>query len=269
MRLNLPVEFLRGYRSGSQRARVVTEPWAAENLYCPSCPSPRLLPLKTNTPAKDFCYPDCDEVFQLKGQKKPLTHRISDSAYKTMSEAVRSGETPSFFGLHYDAEEWVVRNLVLIPRFVLSLSAIHKRKPLSARAERRGWVGCDILLDAIPNHARISVVEEGVTRKPQHVREEFADLRGLKRRRVENRGWVMDVLKVVQDIGKPEFLLAEVYEAQGHLKKLHPNNRHIRDKIRQQLQVLRDLGFVEFLGGGGIGCGSVLWSAGRQPRCLF
>ena len=25
---------------------------------------------------------------------------------------------------------------------------------------------------------------------------------------------------------------------------------HIRDKIRQQLQVLRDLGFLEFFGGG-------------------
>jgi len=28
------------------------------------------------------------------------------------------------------------------------------------------------------------------------------------------------------------------------------NRRHIRDKIRQQLQVLRDMGFVEFLGAG-------------------
>jgi hypothetical protein len=28
------------------------------------------------------------------------------------------------------------------------------------------------------------------------------------------------------------------------LEKLHPDNRHIRDKIRQQLQVLRDMGFL-------------------------
>jgi hypothetical protein len=32
--------------------------------------------------------------------------------------------------------------------------------------------------------------------------------------------------------------------------ELHPANRHVRDKTRQQLQVLRDLGLVEFLGGG-------------------
>jgi type II restriction enzyme len=36
-----------------------------------------------------------------------------------------------------------------------------------------------------------------------------------------------------------------------HLQKLHPANRHVRDKIRQQLQVLRDLGLIEFLGRGG------------------
>ena len=28
------------------------------------------------------------------------------------------------------------------------------------------------------------------------------------------------------------------------LEKLHPDNRHVKDKIRQQLQVLRDLGFL-------------------------
>ena len=36
--------------------------------------------------------------------------------------------------------------------------------------------------------------------------------------------------------------------------KLHPDNRHVRDKIRQQLQVLHDLGFVEFLGRGRYRC---------------
>jgi len=47
-----------------------------------------------------------------------------------------------------------------------------------------------------------------------------------------------------------EFTLADVYAHAGALAKLHPQNRHVRDKIRQQLQVLRDLGLLEFLGGG-------------------
>jgi type II restriction enzyme len=37
---------------------------------------------------------------------------------------------------------------------------------------------------------------------------------------------------------------------QPRASPLHPGNRHVPDKIRQQLQVLRALGFVEFLGRG-------------------
>ena len=39
-------------------------------------------------------------------------------------------------------------------------------------------------------------------------------------------------------------------EFEDHLARLHPMNKHIRPKIRQQLQVLRDHGIVEFLGKG-------------------
>ena len=34
------------------------------------------------------------------------------------------------------------------------------------------------------------------------------------------------------------------------LEKLHPDNRHVRDKIRQQLQVLRDMGLLQHIGRG-------------------
>jgi len=39
-------------------------------------------------------------------------------------------------------------------------------------------------------------------------------------------------------------------DSRGWLAKLHPKNKHIPDKIRQQLQVLRDHGIIEFLGRG-------------------
>jgi hypothetical protein len=38
--------------------------------------------------------------------------------------------------------------------------------------------------------------------------------------------------------------------AHGSLAKRHPQNRHVQPKIRQQLQELRDMGLVEFPGGG-------------------
>ena len=61
-------------------------------------------------------------------------------------------------------------------------------------------------------------------------------------------GWTLDVLQVVQSLGKIEFTLNDVYAHAGTLAELHPKNAHVRDKIRQQLQVLRDLNLLEFLG---------------------
>jgi hypothetical protein len=40
----------------------------------------------------------------------------------------------------------------------------------------------------------------------------------------------------------------EVYAFASELEKLHPGNRHIKDKIRQQLQVLRDAGIFNSTG---------------------
>ena len=54
----------------------------------------------------------------------------------------------------------------------------------------------------------------------------------------------------IEKFGKQKFTLNDVYAFEDKLDKLHPENKHIKDKIRQQLQVLRDKGYVEFLGRG-------------------
>jgi hypothetical protein len=41
-----------------------------------------------------------------------------------------------------------------------------------------------------------------------------------------------------------EFTTADAYAFTRELEQLHPDNRHVRDKIRQQLQVLRDTGLL-------------------------
>lgn len=43
------------------------------------------------------------------------------------------------------------------------------------------------------------------------------------------------------------FTLSNVYAFENELAQKHPNNRNIRAKIRQQLQLLRDQGLVEFV----------------------
>ncbi len=105
-------------------------------------------------------------------------------------------------------------------------------------------------MQKISVHARISIVSEGTPLTPREVRSSYNRLRPLEKLQVEKCGWTLDVLQVVQSLGKMEFTLADVYAHAGALAKLHPNNAHVRDKIRQQLQVLRDLGLLEFLGGG-------------------
>jgi type II restriction enzyme len=82
---------------------------------------------------------------------------------------------------------------------------------------------------------------------PATVRAQYARIRPLAKLDAKQRGWTLDVLNVVRSLGKPEFNLSEVYESEEKLAKLHPANRHVRDKIRQQLQVLRDLDILEFL----------------------
>ena len=94
---------------------------------------------------------------------------------------------------------------------------------------------------------------------PEEVRERFRRVKPLKDLSVTQRGWTLDVLNIVRRItGKSggqgtarptfsdltTFTNADVYAFERELEKLHPDNRHIRDKIRQQLQVLRDTGFL-------------------------
>ena len=57
-------------------------------------------------------------------------------------------------------------------------------------------------------------------------------------------------MKCVELIGKKEFQLDEVYAYEARLKGLYPNNHHVKQKIRQQLQVLRDNGYLDFVSRG-------------------
>lgn len=167
-----------------------------------------------------------------------------------MREAIRLGRTPNLLIVHYRPENWKVWNLLLVPRFAFSYSALERRKPLGPGARRAGWVGCNILLCNIPLDARIVIVHEGLVRSAGKVRGQYARLRPLADLSLEKRGWTLDVLNVVRSLGKSNFSLPEVYAFEDELSRLHPANLHVRDKIRQQLQVLRDLGLVTFLGGG-------------------
>jgi type II restriction enzyme len=167
-----------------------------------------------------------------------------------MIAAVCSDSAPHFVLLEYEPEKWRVSNLLVIPCFAIPKSAVEKRKPLSSTAQRPGWVGCNIVLTNVPQEARVPVITDGVPHSPSEVRRRFRHLHPLADLPVEQRGWTLDVLTTVQSLGEQTFSLDDVYAKERELARMHPGNRHVRDKIRQQLQVLRDKGLVEFLGRG-------------------
>jgi type II restriction enzyme len=123
---------------------------------------------------------------------------------------------------------------------------IEKRKPLSASARRSGWIGCNILVREIPNDGKIDVVVDGQIVPPDRVREDFSRVRKLSELAPEGRGWTVDVLNVIRKLGMSRFSLADVYRFEAELQAAHPQNQHIRAKIRQQLQILRDLDLLRF-----------------------
>jgi type II restriction enzyme len=245
MDLRCRAELASGYKAGSQIARVVSEDWCTRELYCAACDSNRLSQSRANTPAVDFVCPVCEQPFQLKSLKTWSPRKIPDAGYDAMVRSIRADKTPNLLVLQYTAE-WHVRNLLLIPRAFLSESVLEKRAPLSSQARRAGWVGCNILIGRIPEDGKIAIVSNGSQVAMKQVREGFSRVRKLTEVPPSLRGWTVDVLTAVRRLGKSQFSLRELYESETELKALHPANRNVRPKIRQQLQVLRDLGLIEF-----------------------
>jgi type II restriction enzyme len=238
-----------GFKSPSQVARKVTEAWAAANLYCMACESDAVTRLSCNVEAVDFSCERCSAAYQLKAMRKWSERRVPDAGYDAMMRALRSDTVPNLLIMQYD-DRWLVCNLLLIPSFFFSPAAVQRRKPLGPTARRAGWVGCNILLHEIADEGKIRVVSRGIPESPQVVRNRYDSLRPLANVHARTRGWTLDVLRMVRRIGRDHFCLHDVYAYEDDLSAIYPDNRNVRAKIRQQLQVLRDLGFLAFEGGG-------------------
>ena len=249
MNLQCRVDLASGYRAGSQIARVLSEEWCKRELYCPACDCDRLSQSKPNSPAVDFACAKCQQLFQLKSLKRWNPRKIVDAGYEAMIRAIQADRTPNLLVLQYSST-WLIQNLLLIPRAFFSESTIERRNPLGPQARRAGWVGCNILLSQIPADGKIAIVSAGIPVLKQSVREEFSRVKRLAELPPSLRGWTVDVLNAVRRLGKSRFCLQELYAFEPELKSLHPQNQNVRPKIRQQLQVLRDLGLVDFISPG-------------------
>jgi type II restriction enzyme len=238
-----------GYESGSQRARVLTEAWAASQAFCPNCGAERLTKFQNNRPVADFYCSTYSEEFELKSQKASFGSRIADGAYGTMCKRLAARNNPNLMLLNYTPAVGV-DNLMIVPKHFFIEDVIEKRRPLGEHARRAGWVGCNILLSRIPESGKIFIVRDKLVVDRHAVLSQWRKTAFLQDEPTASRGWLLNVLKCVDDVGTKDFSLDEVYAFESRLSGLYPMNRHVRQKIRQQLQVLRDRGYLQFLGRG-------------------
>lgn len=250
MNLRFDTSLSEGYKSASQIARVLTEDWLARNMYCPICGEVSIRRAEPNSPVKDYVCEHCKSQYELKSKKsdsESFQATVADGVYKTMIGRITSLDNPSFFFMHYNRYE--VNNLIIVPKCFFTPSVIRKREALTSTCRRAGWEGCNILMREIPMTAKIPIIRNGVVLPVQDVVSQYHRVFNLQTKSVESRGWLMDTLYLVERLDET-FTLNQMYAFVEELKLKHPDNNHIQDKIRQQLQFLRDKGIIEFKGRG-------------------
>jgi type II restriction enzyme len=248
MDLNFNQQLASAYKSPSQIVRVLSEDWVAKQSYCPNCSAQPLAEFANNEPVADFYCANCKEQFELKSKKAKLSQIINDGAYETMLARINSNDNPSFFFLTY-SPEFTVNNFLIIPKQFFKPEIIIKRKPLAATAKRAGWVGCNIDLSQVPESGKVYLVKDKTVIARDTVTQQFQKTLFLRQQSLDSRGWTLDVWQCIDRLDD-KFTLKQVYAFADELQAKHPDNNYVKDKIRQQLQVLRDKGIIEFLGRG-------------------
>lgn len=251
MKLTLDLPLADNYTSQSQKARVLTERWVDDSIFCPNCGHLKIDKYPNNQPVADFFCSNCKEDYELKSKQDSIGTKILDGAYHTKMERLRSSSNPNLFVLNYNLQKLSVLNFFVIPKHFFVPEVIEKRKPLAVTARRAGWIGSNILLQKVPQAGKIFLVRQEKVEPKEKVLAEWQKTLFLREEKeISIRGWLLDIMRCIEKIGKRKFILDDVYRFENELKILHPDNKHIKDKIRQQLQFLRDKGYLDFVSRG-------------------
>ena len=248
MNLVFPEIYGMQYKSSSQRIRVLSELWMKNEMYCPSCGNVSLLHLPNNSKVADFKCESCGEIYELKSKGSPVGRSILDGAYYTAVERIISSTNPNLFVLRYDKN--TVEDLILVPKYFFTPDILRIRRALSSHARRAGYIGSVIMYSDIPDQGKIPVIKSHTELDKDTVMKNYMRAIRLKVENINLRGWLLDILKCVNSIADEIFSIDDVYVFAGQLAVKHPDNHNVEAKIRQQLQYLRNKGFIEFLGRG-------------------
>lgn len=251
MKLIFDAQLAIGYKSQSQKARVLTENWVDNQIYCPNCGHLSIDKYPNNQPVADFYCPYCREDYELKSKQNSIGTKIVNGAYRTMIERLQGNESPNLFLLISNLSSFEVLNFLVVPKHFFVPDIIEQRKPLALTARRASWVGCNIVLQNLPSAGKIFFVKNRAVEPKEKVLSQWRKTLFLREEKeISAKGWMLDIMRCIEKLNKPNFTLNEIYVFERELSRKHQDNRHIKDKIRQQLQLLRDRNYLKFLGQG-------------------
>ena len=138
MDLALDPTVAEGYTSKAQRSRVVTEAWAAENLYCPNCDADTIEAHRPGRRVEDFLWIDFRYSQHFKAKRGGHGRKVSNSAYESKMEAIRANRAPDYAFMGFDPDGWRVVDLFFVPGHFMTPSVVEAREPLSSDARRSG-----------------------------------------------------------------------------------------------------------------------------------
>jgi len=245
MNLRSYFELSSSYKSNSQKARVFTEPFVEENFYCPYCGS-HLVGCSNNREVRDFECSQCNENYELKSkQGRSLGKTIADGAYNSMLERINNNNNPNFYFLNYDKENFDVINFCAVPNYFFTPSIIIPRQ--KGIPNRPDYIMCNIDISSIPNSGKIFYVQNREIISKNKVLDDWNKTLFLKEsNNIGAKGWLLDIIICIEKLNRNSFTLGDLYIFEDYLKIKHPENNNIQAKIRQQLQILRDKGFLKF-----------------------
>lgn len=238
------------YKSGTQTARHLTEGWMAAHGFCPHCDADRLPPLPNNAPVGDFRCAVCAEEYELKATRGELAGTLPAGAWSVMQARLASANNPSLFVMRYDPAANGVTDLIVVPKQFFTSAIVRPKNPTWPRGRSAPWQGSTIVLGQVPAAGRIALIRACVPVPRAEVRALWRSTLFLRDTAAPARGWLLAVMKAVEAVGREAFTLDDVYAQEAALAAQYPGNRNVRPKIRQQLQVLRDRGWLAFDGRG-------------------
>ncbi len=245
MNLNFKKSLAKNYTNNSQKIRAMSEPWTEENIFCPNCGG-ILSGQKNNEKVSDFLCKNCLEKFEQKASKNKFKWKTIAGEYNTYVEKLKEKNKPNFFFLHYIDIKYIVEDFFVVPKYFFIPEIIEKRS--KGLKNRPNYYMCNILFSKIPNSWKIYYIENWKEIPKERVLEKWQKTAFLKDIKKDNlKGWILDIMNCIESLNKEKFTLKEIYAFEKDLKILHPENKNIKAKIRQQLQFLRDKWYLEFL----------------------